>query len=468
MTDTLYPIFIKIMLILTLFGSIIFTLIALYQRQHKNKNFLTSKFTITILVITSILTSLKLIFDINPINIINKITPFTEYIKKGILIIIILMILFKIYKKIKQTIKRKNEQFLEKIKEIKEQEVKQPWQTDPRITKIRTLERNNQKIAQKHEQEIENSINQLRNELKTIEKKEKAEAKQIKQEQQRKEQEQEKINNVTKHYLYKNSTKSIPDWALNYDEEIIQEAKKLYKKVIDEEKEREEKKQNAIKFVQVHEEYPSNFLKLGSEEKQFYHQAMQQLEKGELQPLQEEPEPETLIQQENEEKYNKLLKDSVHEETRLNPNEKEFLLQNGYRHKPFIHLHGTTGNNLLIKKNNDHESDYHFCIKHLFRELEWDHAKIEFGKGDLRADIAFVYPHARIAIEIETGTNKPEQIEKKVKWLNEFFAYWIFVCSRKNIKHYRKYVDNNKSFCLTLKEAKEKAEDLIEDINTIH
>lgn len=61
-----------------------------------------------------------------------------------------------------------------------------------------------------------------------------------------------------------------------------------------------------------------------------------------------------------------------------------------------------------------------------------------------------------IAIEIETGKNNAEQIKEKVTWLNQHFDYWLFVCKRAQLGKYDEYVDYEKSFCCTVKPAKEK------------
>ncbi|MDD3176068.1 MAG: hypothetical protein PHU51_06335, partial [Candidatus Nanoarchaeia archaeon] len=57
----------------------------------------------------------------------------------------------------------------------------------------------------------------------------------------------------------------------------------------------------------------------------------------------------------------------------------------------------------------------------------------------------------RIALEIETGSNKELFVEEKIKYLNKNYDKWIILTSRKNKKKYNKYVDNKKSFCLGVK-----------------
>ena len=100
-------------------------------------------------------------------------------------------------------------------------------------------------------------------------------------------------------------------------------------------------------------------------------------------------------------------------------------------------------------------------MKYLFSEIDKENSEVEYCINELRADVAFVYPKGKVAVEIETGNNKELQISKKVNWLNKNFDYWVFICSRKNLGKYRKYVDNKKSFCLTLKDADTKVQQLI-------
>lgn len=140
-----------------------------------------------------------------------------------------------------------------------------------------------------------------------------------------------------------------------------------------------------------------------------------------------------------------------------NLDEKERLRakRNLLRHVRGIELDGKPcGGGFYIRKHTA-ESPYHFCVKHLFAELHPD-AKVEYWCDGKKVDVAIVTDKLRIAIEIETGTNNSEQIQEKVAWLNDNFDYWFFVCKRKHLAKYDDYVDYEKSFCCTLKSAKEK------------
>ena len=77
-----------------------------------------------------------------------------------------------------------------------------------------------------------------------------------------------------------------------------------------------------------------------------------------------------------------------------------------------------------------------------------------------RVDVSYIDTKFKIGIEIETGTNKTEQLIQKVQWLNKHFDKWIIVCTRKNLPKYNKYVNNKKSYCLKPKRSKEKLKEL--------
>ncbi|MEK6948299.1 MAG: hypothetical protein AABX19_03575 [Nanoarchaeota archaeon] len=113
-----------------------------------------------------------------------------------------------------------------------------------------------------------------------------------------------------------------------------------------------------------------------------------------------------------------------------------------------------------INKTMERESDYHFYMKNLFAEIN-NKLKIEYCIENKRVDVSYIDTKFKIGIEIETGTNKTEQLIQKVQWLNKHFDKWIIVCTRKNLPKYNKYVDNKKSYCLTPKLAKEKLKELI-------
>ncbi|MBT4445946.1 hypothetical protein HOA92_04735 [archaeon] len=137
----------------------------------------------------------------------------------------------------------------------------------------------------------------------------------------------------------------------------------------------------------------------------------------------------------------------------------------GYQHARGIELDGKIcGGGFYLHKAMIKESNYHFVTKHLFAEL---HPKMQVEKSinGKRVDVALCHGKLRLGVEIETGTNKESQLVAKVQWLNKHFEHWIFVCSRKLLPKYTKYVDGKKSFCLPPKKSKEKVLQLCSSYN---
>ena len=168
---------------------------------------------------------------------------------------------------------------------------------------------------------------------------------------------------------------------------------------------------------------------------------------------------EEFIEIEEQDRY--LVENNFFLASELSKEQKErFIQKYGYKHKPFTHLNGKLGNNLIIKNPSKTESDYHFCTKHLLARTDTIASVIEFSIKDQRADIAFIYKKGKIAVEIETGKNNKEQIDKKIDWLNKNFNYWIITAPKKQHKKYSQYIDNKKSFVLGTKKTEQKIMEL--------
>lgn len=263
------------------------------------------------------------------------------------------------------------------------------------------------------------------------------------------------IQKLVKYFQKTNSAKAIPQWALKYSSDIIKEAEKDYENLVTEEQKRQNKRNEAIDFVKEYKNYPSNFNELDKEEQKMHIEALKLLKSGKL-----ETKPEIKVPDE----YKHLVERNFFHANDLDPIVRDRLIHEfGYRHKSFIFADGKSGNNLIIRNDERKESDYHFCMKHLFAEIDKINSIIEYSKDGLRADVAFEFDGKKIAVEIETGSNKDLQIAQKVKWLNQNFDYWVFVCSRANLKAYRRYSDNKRSFCLTLKDAYSKVSSFATD-----
>jgi hypothetical protein len=89
-------------------------------------------------------------------------------------------------------------------------------------------------------------------------------------------------------------------------------------------------------------------------------------------------------------------------------------------------------------------------------------SEIEYQIKDQRTDVMSNVKDLKIGVEIETGSNKDIQIQRKVDWLNEHFDIWIIICPRKEKPRYKKFVDNKKSVCKTLKEGVEFIQSIID------
>ena len=159
------------------------------------------------------------------------------------------------------------------------------------------------------------------------------------------------------------------------------------------------------------------------------------------------------------ERHGKKLEKSFYRVKDLNDEERLRALAQGFKHYRGIELDGHLCIGGFYIKNNKKESPYHFTAKHLFAELRTN-SKTEYGLGDKRADVAYICNDYKLGLEIETGTNKIEQMAAKIPWLERNFSQWIFVCSRKVMSRYSHLVDGKKSFCLSPKRAKEKVLEL--------
>jgi len=137
------------------------------------------------------------------------------------------------------------------------------------------------------------------------------------------------------------------------------------------------------------------------------------------------------------------------------------LEDSGFEPVNYNELNGKlSGSGFFIKKNYNKESNRHFILKYLFKELH-KNMKVEYYCKGKYADVVYVSKDFKIAVEIETGTNNLKQIESKINWLNDNFEYWIIVCLREYKKFYVQFVDLEKSFSLTPKKAMQKLLELI-------
>lgn len=339
--------------------------------------------------------------------------------------------------------KRKKEEFesflsrLHKLNQIK------TWNyqiIDDAIKEIKYLKKDYSKLFEKYSQDFKRLDSCIILARKMIEDK-------IKFEDERKKRNIAKSKKILKYFIENNSCKIIPKWAINEEHFIINWAIENFKEIKEKEENKEHEeyqsqrnKEYAEEFILKYGSLPSDFHSFYKEKKELYLDALERFEKGELK-----------IKTEKEGFYKDepfyLAKD-------LTPKERDDLIKLwGYKHMPFIGFNGKFGNQLFIKNLNTHESDYHFAMKHLFGNLNFGSPCMEYSfKGGV-VDVLFLFGKKRVALEIETGSNKDLFIEEKVKYLDKNYDKWIILTSRKNKKKYRKFVDNKKSFCLGVKEA---------------
>ena len=181
--------------------------------------------------------------------------------------------------------------------------------------------------------------------------------------------------------------------------------------------------------------------------------------KAHLQEEQRIKESKIQVEKPTIERHGKPLERSFYRVKDLSEEERLRALAQGFKHYRGTELDGHLCIGGFYIKNSGKESPYHFTAKHLFAELR-PNAKIEYGLGDKRADVAYFCTDYNLGLEVETGTNKPEQLAAKIPWLNDNFSQWIFVCSRTIMSKYLHLVDSKKSFCLPPKRAKEKVLEL--------
>ncbi|MDD3175131.1 MAG: hypothetical protein PHU51_01490 [Candidatus Nanoarchaeia archaeon] len=258
---------------------------------------------------------------------------------------------------------------------------------------------------------------------------------------------EEQVSRLLNHFIEKGSNESIPEWALEFDKDVIEDARKEYRIFKQEEKNKKTQWNEISKFVLSTDGFPHDFQDKDEDEQELYYKAMELKKQGKLKIQEEDVYGEI-----NKE----LLEKKFYFYNELSIKDRDLLTTKcGYRHKSFMFLDGRSGNKVLIKNDNPSESDNHFCKKHLIASIDNSMSKIEYEINNQRADVMFSVIGLKIAVEIETGTNKDIQIQRKVDWLNKHFDYWIIICPRKEKTKYKKFVDGKKSYCHTLKEGVE-------------
>ena len=389
--------------------------------------------------------------------VINSIISFVInflLIVAGITILVFLIILL-----FKLRIKRKNKliSFQERLSNVEKDEYFETDEVVRSMNKLKRIVDSDEKLSKKPEfsinvlhEKLSHIHDVLINENKKIKKQEKLE---LKIEAKKQNKIRTKTQELYNYFFEKDSIESIPKYAKNYPIKIIKKAQKKFKDFkysleLEEEEQikAEENEQEIINHVLEIKGLPANYSELSNEDKMLYDEKLEQFEKGELKPI---------IKLSEEDEY--LLETSFYLANELSDEQKELLTRYfDYQYYSFTYLNGKLGNNLIIKNTSKTESNYHFCMKHLIARIDSENSIVEYTIKDLRADVVFTYNKKRIAVEVEKGTNNKKSIIKKVELLNKYFDYWIITCPKKEQKHYRQYVDKQKSFCLRSKQTQEK------------
>ena len=287
------------------------------------------------------------------------------------------------------------------------------------------------------------------------------------------------VGRVFEVFLNQEHTDSIPEEFKNFPEDIIEEAEQCFEdarreeglREREEEQELEERKE-AYKFVANYHGLPANYAKLSPEKQWHYNEALQLLKEGKLQQTlatlreQDTEKPEVYITNQDyidlaggvesgKEREKQLLTKKFYFETELGNGEQRFLKSFHKYETCKVSNFGDGFLHALFRKEGQNEGTQHFCTKHLFAKLH-PGAQVEvrdWWKNEV--DVVFKKGQKKLALEIETGSNKADYVRDKISNLCRAYDQIIVVVPRKVLPKYRAYHDGQKVFVLTAKQAKE-------------
>ncbi|MFQ5620932.1 MAG: hypothetical protein ACE5FT_03745 [Candidatus Nanoarchaeia archaeon] len=261
---------------------------------------------------------------------------------------------------------------------------------------------------------------------------------------------------LTKFKIEKQDTEALPVDKL-HTQSVIEEAEKEAERHFKYQRKKEATRKEAIQYYQTHSlDMKPN---LDSWEDGIYTQIRQEVQEGKIELH------NTVVSQPQEAVDVDVSKRFYHAKG-ISPGERSILLENRFLHVRGVDLEGrpAPGGFYIRKHPNQKESPTHFVMKHLITELH-PNLRSEVPVDGRYADVTSIRK-PKIAVEVETGANKDEDLKSKVEWLNKNFEQWIIVCRRRHLKRYNQLVDSQKSFCLTPKKAKEKILELMQDSRT--
>ncbi|MBI5355686.1 MAG: hypothetical protein HZB68_04495 [Candidatus Aenigmarchaeota archaeon] len=289
-----------------------------------------------------------------------------------------------------------------------------------------------------------------------------------------------KISKVYAAFRAQGHTETIPESCKDFPEEIIDMAKNWHQIMLDQEREEQRKLKaheanwiEAVKFVWKYHALPAHFQSMGADGKDCYEKALQLDKEGKL---------GTVVAELREEEHEQRRKDYLTNDDYVQlagsveagkAREKELVQKDFYlaseltkvEQNFLLQFHGfksfnssDDGSKLIpvIYHCTTQESPAHFCSKHLFARLH-PSAKIEYVDAwRNEVDIMFSRGKQKLAVEIERGTNKPDDVRQKIASLSKAnYAKIIVVVPRKMRSKYRQHHDGKKVFVLTPKNAKE-------------
>ncbi|MFC1741607.1 hypothetical protein ACFL3V_03675 [Nanoarchaeota archaeon] len=272
---------------------------------------------------------------------------------------------------------------------------------------------------------------------------------------QKKQAEEEKkrifFENVDKLFDFKKKKKSVAAMPLkhNFSSDVIYEAENQMRRYVEEQDDRKEARQRAIEYYEKHslDSEPNHWNDIQREE---FAKVRGEIANGTLS-----------VKKKEEVEYKGKKFDKVFYRVKeLDEEQRIRAAAQGFQYVRLNELDGHVSGGFYIKKENPRESAFHFCMKHLFKELHGN-MNIEYRIEDRRADLALLLPDYKIGIEIESGANRLSYLDEKIPILNKHFDHWLLVCRKKDLTKYKKLVDHKKSLCMTPKMAKEYIIDFI-------
>src|SRR3989344_1333399 len=290
----------------------------------------------------------------------------------------------------------------------------------------------------------------------------------------------DKIGQVYSAFREQGHTEIIPEECKDYPASIIEDAKKWFDKYQDEERgrkrqeewEREEYKE-ALLFISNNHGLPTYYAQLSNARKAFYDEALKLYKEGLLQGalaelrdqnIKEKPQAYITNQdytdlaggvEAGKEREKQLLTKKFYFETELGNGEQRFLKSFHKYETCKVSNFGDGFLHALFRKEGQNEGTQHFCTKHLFAKLH-PGAQVEvrdWWKNEV--DVVFKKGQKKLALEIETGSNKADYVRDKISNLCRAYDQIIVVVPRKVLPKYRAYHDGQKVFVLTAKQAKE-------------